>query len=70
MVSNYHRKHTKELGIEPNVEAYIQSRVLQTTLEAISFEYRRDAPVKNDGKKAALMNSYTEAGDGITATTT
>ena len=31
-----------ELGITPNVEAYIQSRVLKKTLESVSFDRRRN----------------------------
>mgnify|MGYP001611896985 CR=1 FL=1 len=41
VVTRYHKKYVKELGIEPNVEAYIQQRVLKKTLEAVSFEARR-----------------------------
>jgi hypothetical protein len=33
--------HFNGLGITPTIEAYIQSRVLKTTLEAISFQKRR-----------------------------
>lgn len=41
VVTVYHKKYLKELGITPNIEAYIQSRVLKKTLEGISFDRRR-----------------------------
>jgi hypothetical protein len=36
-----HRRHRNDLRTTPTIEAYIQSQVLRTTLEAISFEKRR-----------------------------
>jgi hypothetical protein len=42
VVMNFHRRHRNNLGITPTIEAYIQSRVLKATLEAIiSTEKRR-----------------------------
>ena len=41
MVSKYHSKYLKELGVKHSIEAYIQSQVLKRTLEAVSFERRR-----------------------------
>ena len=41
IVSNYHKKYLKDLGVTNNIEAYIQSRVLKKTLETVSFEFRR-----------------------------
>ena len=41
IVSNYHKKYLKELGVTNNIEAYIQARVLKATLETVSFDYRR-----------------------------
>jgi hypothetical protein len=41
VVTYFHGGHRIDLGITPTIEAYIQSRVLKTTLEAISFERRR-----------------------------
>jgi hypothetical protein len=38
---NLHRRYRNDLGITPTIEAYIQSQVLKTRLEAISFEKRR-----------------------------
>jgi hypothetical protein len=40
MVTNFHRRYQNDLEITPTIEAYRQSRVLNTTLEAISFEKR------------------------------
>ncbi|KAF7684545.1 hypothetical protein TCON_0261 [Astathelohania contejeani] len=41
VVTKYHRSYLKELGITPQIEAYIQSIVLKKTLETISLEHRR-----------------------------
>jgi hypothetical protein len=41
VVTNFHRRYRNDLGITPTIEAYRQSQVLETTLEAISFEKRR-----------------------------
>ena len=41
LVTKYHQKHVKNIGIQPKVEAYIQSIVLKKTLESVSFERRR-----------------------------
>ncbi|KAF9764597.1 hypothetical protein NGRA_0424 [Nosema granulosis] len=41
VVTAYHKKHIQELGIQPTLEAYIQSIVLKKTLESISLERRR-----------------------------
>ena len=39
LVTKYHKRHMKEIGIETKTEAYIQSLVL---LKSISFERRRE----------------------------
>ncbi|KAM0678288.1 hypothetical protein BDAP_001001 [Binucleata daphniae] len=41
LVTRFHKKNVKEIGIEPKTEAYIQLLVLQKTLESLSFERRR-----------------------------
>ena len=41
IVTKHHRRHAATLGIPPNVESYIQTRVIKKTLEAVSFEARR-----------------------------
>ncbi|KAI5179052.1 hypothetical protein PAEPH01_2592 [Pancytospora epiphaga] len=43
VVTKYHRRHSKDIGITESVESYIQTIVLKKTLENISFEYRRGA---------------------------
>jgi len=48
IVTIYHKKYIKELGVPLNVEAYIQSRVLKKTLESISFDRRRNLVEGND----------------------
>jgi hypothetical protein len=44
VVTNFHGRHQNDIGITPTIEAYIQSRVLKTTLEAISSKKRRGLP--------------------------
>jgi hypothetical protein len=41
VVTSLHRGRRNDLGITPTIKAYIQSRVLKTMLEAISFERGR-----------------------------
>ena len=41
VVTKCHKKYISELDVPPNVEAYIQTRVLRRTLESVSFEARR-----------------------------
>jgi len=41
LVTNFHKKHIKEIDLSPKTEAYIQTVVLKKTLESISFERRR-----------------------------
>ena len=38
VVSTYHSKYLKELGITRNIEAYTQSAVLKAALELVTFE--------------------------------
>ena len=53
VVTNHHRRHMKELGITTSTEAYIQSRVLQMTLESISHDSRRQGPHEGESLGAA-----------------
>ncbi|KAF7677264.1 hypothetical protein TCON_2648 [Astathelohania contejeani] len=41
VVTKYHRSYLKELGITPQIEAYIQLIVLKKTLESIYLEHQR-----------------------------
>ena len=41
IVTNFHNEYLSQLKIPPAIEAYIQSIVLKTTLESVSFDYRR-----------------------------
>ena len=41
VVTKYHKKHSKEIDLQPELKAYIQTVVLKKTLESISFERRR-----------------------------
>ena len=49
IVTKYHHKHVEAIGLNPNIEAYIQSIVLRKTLESISFEYRRGSSEQEGG---------------------
>ncbi|KAI5175107.1 hypothetical protein PAEPH01_2116 [Pancytospora epiphaga] len=42
VVTKYHRRHLKDIGMTESIESYIQTILLKKTLESISFEYRRD----------------------------
>ncbi|KAI4292828.1 hypothetical protein PAPHI01_2102 [Pancytospora philotis] len=50
VMTKCHRKYVSELSIFPNVEACIQSRVLQRTVESVSFDARRDILEEGDGR--------------------
>lgn len=41
IVTIYHKKYIEEIGIPDYIQAYIQTRILKKTLEAVSFDYRR-----------------------------
>ena len=41
IVTTYHKKYEKELGITRNISAYIQSVVIKKTLQGITFNLRR-----------------------------
>ncbi|KAM0678372.1 hypothetical protein BDAP_001086 [Binucleata daphniae] len=41
IVTKCHEKYVADIGIQPKIEAYIQSLVLRKTLESLSFEKRR-----------------------------
>lgn len=41
LVTKYHNGYVKALCLTPNIEAYIQSRVIKKTLESISMDFRR-----------------------------
>ena len=71
LVTNYHRKHSKEIGIQPKVEAYIQSIVLKKTFESISLGYRRGLEEDDDHEDVEEMVKRTsEAAEGAIPATT
>ena len=45
IVTKYHKRYLKKLGVTPQIEAYIQTVVLKKTTETISFEKRRGLEV-------------------------
>lgn len=71
VVTNYHKKHMKELGVTPTIEAYVQSQVLKRTLETISLEHRRgledglDIEVAVQRAVERLCDSSAELGHAI-----
>mgnify|MGYP006870827258 FL=1 len=66
VVTIYHKRYIREIGIPLNVEAYIQSRVLKKTLESISFDRRRNLIEGNDlegeVEEAVMRLTMTEEG--------
>ncbi|EQB62136.1 hypothetical protein NAPIS_ORF00285 [Vairimorpha apis BRL 01] len=61
VVTTYHKRYIKELGIQPSLEAYIQSVVLKKTLESISLERRR-----GHDQSGKLIKSNFKYVEGIT----
>ena len=47
IVTTYHKRYSRDIGITNSTEAYIQGIVLKRTLESISFEYRREDELEN-----------------------
>ena len=43
-----HKQYAAEIGLTGRIEAYIQSRALNKTLESISFDYRQGIDEQND----------------------
>ncbi|KAM0677690.1 hypothetical protein BDAP_001592 [Binucleata daphniae] len=41
IVTKCHKKYSREIGIQPKTQAYIQSLVLRMTLESLFFDKRR-----------------------------
>ena len=40
-MSTYHKRYSQSLGMDNQILAYIQFRVLKMTLESMSFDYRQ-----------------------------
>ncbi|EQB61211.1 hypothetical protein NAPIS_ORF01192 [Vairimorpha apis BRL 01] len=72
VVTTYHKRYIKELGIQPSLEAYIQSVVLKKTLESISLERRRGHDQSDAGEEEMerqvekLVESNFKYREGIT----
>ncbi|KAF9761590.1 hypothetical protein NGRA_2541 [Nosema granulosis] len=56
MVTGYHKKYIQELGIQPTLEAYIQSIVLKKTLESVSLERRRGLDQDEAGEEEVVRS--------------
>ena len=61
IVTSYHKRYSREIGLADSVEAYIQTIVLKKTLESISFEHRRGAFQDGDAEGTTVR---LEAGRG------
>ena len=58
VVTTYHKKYMKELGVSEMIEAYVQSRVLKKTLESLSFDQRRGQRNSDmEGTEATTMET-------------
>ena len=42
VVTSYHKKYLRVLGVSDTIEAYVQSVVLKKTLESLSLDQRRN----------------------------
>jgi hypothetical protein len=62
VVKNFHRKQRNDLGITSAIEAYIQSRIVRTTLEAISLERIR-GKLDGSSKGGPLEETAQELGN-------
>ncbi|KAI4291403.1 hypothetical protein PAPHI01_0677 [Pancytospora philotis] len=71
VVTKYHRKYSKEIGLTDSIEAYIQTIVLKKTLESISFDYRRGLePEDASEERAGALNGTDSKGAGCLAAAT
>ena len=75
VVTKCHRSYVRLLGLPPNIESYIQTRVLKRTLETVSVDMRRsvydgtaDAGRLEKAIGKILIASFAEA-KGLTITT-
>ena len=57
IVTKFHSKYSKEIGLSDKIEAYIQYIVLKKTLESISFEYRRQGDEGTQDKIERLVEA-------------
>jgi hypothetical protein len=64
IVTKTHKYYLKQLGINENIEAYMQSLVLRKTLESISLDHRRgeesNQELSNEGLKNQAANTSNE----------
>ncbi|EQB61573.1 hypothetical protein NAPIS_ORF00851 [Vairimorpha apis BRL 01] len=59
VVTTYHKRYVKELGIQPSLEAYIQSVVLKKTLERITMD-----PINNNRGDILNPEDLTDSNTG------
>ena len=67
LVTKYHKRYMKEIGIETKTEAYIQSIVLKKTLESISFERRRGIEERDSHEEVEELVKKLEDAEAETA---
>ena len=59
VVTTYHKKYSKEIGLADSVEAYIQTIVLKKTLESISFDFRRGSEPDEEEQEKRMARAAT-----------
>ena len=57
IVTKTHKYYLKELGINPNIEAYMQSLVIRKTLESISLDHRRGEEIIQEQPSEIVENA-------------
>ena len=58
IVSTYHKRYSQDLGVDDQIHAYIQSRVLKMTLDSMSFDFRRGLP--SEAEEATIPSALEE----------
>ena len=57
IVTKFHLKYAKEIGLTTKIEAYIQYILPKKTLEIISFEYRRGCRDEGEERQEYAANA-------------
>ncbi len=60
IVTGFHKRYRKELGVEKYVEAYIQSVILKRTFESISIDFRRTSALVGGSRDEMVEAATTE----------
>ncbi len=68
IVTTYHKKYEKELGITRNISAYIQSVVIKKTLQGITFNLRRGEEEITDQETIIRMEGEVKTNETLVLT--